>query len=764
MSIFTNTDWRAKVAAMTEPDDMDTEKAFADMAFGFVANKLGDLMKDSHRIGFEVVKKNEDNTRMLGIFAFKADQKLLFAPVFFLNGEIKGPLLYRCDTQRFVPANKDWASYLIDNIDQGDGEGIAKSKSRNGNDKRVMMERMMNHPKSASIKAAAVEEFGEDVEVGIKKAMIVQSGILKEFLGEPDVGAPAAELIEKASSTEGSFEFVRLLSKTYPTAADVLPESFLRTEKKAADSHNLEIVYDFCKKAADAGGAKQYWRDGFFLFDNRYLKDTCKAYVVDNEDDITTVGEAGVYSIMRRDGTLEKGVTCLPFRYTTAPLCPRPIGCDQSEREIQGPDVYLFVKDGKIAASKEKLVLGIREGGKVEGSRTLERGKVYVPYVEGAESAGNPFYVEHVRKIGSVQYATCTPVESPCGLGAFPAEIYVGCWLDHEVSMLSSGVVESSVGDRRIEVVVNPDVSSSRSDRNEYGANAVFIPLKDKSAALSGHYTFDVLENLAVNVGQDDWIFGRFNMPTVKIDFDKRASRYVFTDVMSGEASDRLSRKEALIKLSCSLNLPAAHAYELLDMAEGNGSVAFRVAGLGLDKRASMLRIVGRPQWSESDVSPTGLPMAPVSQKVVLGIEGDQDWPEPPHIGDALDPTKPTGLPAMTIVSADPLDLRDIADTYKLPHVFEHGVVGTLASTFDAGKLISKYVPKFEDALDALGRTLFLFYWKPEDFERQYGQDDMANLEAQLESEYAAFGALTLELLKKSDKQKYSERKPGDLV
>ena len=60
-----------KSAAMTATNDDDIEKAFADQASGFIENKLGALMKDDNRIGFEIVKKNDDNTRMVGVFAFK---------------------------------------------------------------------------------------------------------------------------------------------------------------------------------------------------------------------------------------------------------------------------------------------------------------------------------------------------------------------------------------------------------------------------------------------------------------------------------------------------------------------------------------------------------------------------------------------------------------------------------------------------------------------------------------------------------------------
>ena len=126
---FANVDWR-KQAAMTAVNDVDIEKAFSDQASGFVENKVGDLMRDQHRIGFEIVKKNDDNTRMVGIFAFKVDKSLVFAPVFFINGEIKGPLLYRCDSKTFVPATKEWGNYLVESMELKEGKG--RSTSRRG--------------------------------------------------------------------------------------------------------------------------------------------------------------------------------------------------------------------------------------------------------------------------------------------------------------------------------------------------------------------------------------------------------------------------------------------------------------------------------------------------------------------------------------------------------------------------------------------------------------------------------------------------------
>ena len=109
---YDNSDWR-KNAAATYPDQ-DVEKAFLDQAYVFIQNKATPLMRDPYRLGFEIVFKNDDNTRMVGIFVFRVDDDLLYAPVFFINGEIKGTdLLYRHATKKFVPLTNDWCLSLI---------------------------------------------------------------------------------------------------------------------------------------------------------------------------------------------------------------------------------------------------------------------------------------------------------------------------------------------------------------------------------------------------------------------------------------------------------------------------------------------------------------------------------------------------------------------------------------------------------------------------------------------------------------------------
>ncbi len=64
-----NDDWK-KLAATTFADQ-DVEKAFLDQAYVFIQNKATPLMRAPYKLGFEIVFKNDSNTKMVGIFVFR---------------------------------------------------------------------------------------------------------------------------------------------------------------------------------------------------------------------------------------------------------------------------------------------------------------------------------------------------------------------------------------------------------------------------------------------------------------------------------------------------------------------------------------------------------------------------------------------------------------------------------------------------------------------------------------------------------------------
>ena len=110
---------------------------------------------------------------------------------------------------------------------------------------------------------------------------------------------------------------------------------------------------------------------------------------------------------------------------------------------------------------------------------------------------------------------------------------------------------------------------------------------------------------------------------------------------------------------------------------------------------------------------------------------------------------KPLRDAPANVLRTGAVGIRDPCGT--IPHTWRPGgVVGALTNTFDSATLIDTYMPDMQTALDRIGRVLFLFYWKPEDFATAFGADDQTQLENKLVSNFKSFGDLVMDLLQKN--------------
>lgn len=867
MNAFIDNDWKKKAAA-TAVNEADTEKVFCDMAYGFVENKVGDLMKDDYRIGFEIVKKNDENTRMVGVFAFKVDKELLFAPVFFLNGEIKGPMLYRCSTKTFIPATKEWASYLIDTADTKDGNGRERSalgesaplvqmhkltfrpasmnkssssdeccpccgekeckcvsikpgisipdvngvyrpdkdyntkpgqqpklstgdsvlKMASGDDCQihlqlgdktgVMTAEDAEHIKSATeypvklhVDADTQFDLYPNGIAQIKKAFFaeagpgfseeelhdaVQAGMaerpLAELLREPDFGKPAAEAIMKAAGT--SKPFAKLLAERYRDSSDLIPEKFASTVVEEKDE-GLSICYDVSRIEKSAEVQRRFFENGFYVLDKRPVESMSVVFD-EMPDKIEAVNAPGVYSLLKPDGSYEEDVLVAPFGKKVFGKDERSVSVDSDEApfsrnlkhaERSSNPIYVGIKGGKMYSGRN--LIGVmtgsakKYGGLVD---TPSARKVYMVLI--GDKLYGPIAVTDIRKVDGVTYCDIC------------RENFTGSRPDTYVRVSKTDDYYKAT------LIVNPDVAKSDVPAKVLGRDAKFVALSTKSDKNSYRPTMDPwrdggsvrveeLDSIGIEGTLENWIYRKFNAPRVSVlakfkenDGAVKKASYVFSD---GERKSRPMNKVcALVKLARDMELPASKAYEILDKADENGETSFY---LSMQKQATRLRLAEQPMFDEEFDSEFGVPVKP-TQEFRLKVHGDQLHEPPASRGDMLNPTSVTGLPNLAVVTTAPEELRSLADTYNLANVFEHAAVGTLANTFNALPLIDKYTPKLETCLDALGRIKFLMFWRPGDFEAAYGEDDMANLEAEVDSNFESLGALLLKLLKKADKQR----------
>lgn len=859
MSGYFDTDWK-KMAAMTATSDSDIEKAFADQAAGFVENKLPDLMKGDYQIGFEVVKKNDENTRMVGIFAFKVDNSLLFAPVFFLNGEIKGPLLYRTDTKTFVPATKEWSAYLVSSLERAEGQMSPKSDRRKyppliqmnqinmapGTQKKASCDTSafevnvrehkgvprtipdgtcvvkldINHPterakwndrlpdgksvltittpgdgclhcrckeaeflftkKDAEFfkeatsfdqSVAISDETGDTwYEMGPLQANLLRhrffeniekeaamdwdqimdtmewpvksAGLIKDFLLEPDYGKPAAEAIIKAASD--NYEFAEMLTSIYGSPENFIPESFNVTEKSASVDTvgEVGIVNDISifTKAAAATGEQvdipgDFYKDGFFMYDTR-MPDSKSVIYRHDPSTVQMVETPGLYSIVKDNGEWEDNVLVLSYNKDN------PFKNTDGFHEIWDQDKktpYKVAIKGNKVAKVEKL-LGIRTGDVADADGLLTTIGTDIPYLIVLDGkAYGPFYGYDRSEADGITYIKLDK-ESLCG------SIYKS---------------KNSPYHAR-SVTINPNIAKSDLHENLIGNDAKFIRLgvskeeTDKYDSEMKKIELSKLEGLAEGDGAlTNFIFDKWKLPKVAVTRTlKDGVKATYQMEALGEKSASMNKRSMMVKLAVDLRINANDAYDIIDEADRTGRCEFILEPH--EKIASRLHLIDTPQFQDDFDPEQGVTLSPV-QTFRIGIHGDQNFEPASSIGDMVNPTSLTGLPDTTVIGTAPEELRALADTYKLPNVFEHGVVGTLANTFNAIALVDKYVAKVEDGVDALGRIKFLIHWCPNDFIRAYGSDDMANMEAQVDANFIALGGLLLDLLKKTERQRRGE-------
>lgn len=101
-----------KVAELGGSADTPFEQAFANLAHAYLRDKAPKLLE--YEVGFQLIEKNQENTKAVGVFGFKVGDQWLYAPVFFLNGDLKGhELLYIKNQDIFVPLKDNWLNYLL---------------------------------------------------------------------------------------------------------------------------------------------------------------------------------------------------------------------------------------------------------------------------------------------------------------------------------------------------------------------------------------------------------------------------------------------------------------------------------------------------------------------------------------------------------------------------------------------------------------------------------------------------------------------------
>jgi hypothetical protein len=860
---LSNYDWK-KVAAQVM-DDGAVERAFMDQAYGFLANKAGKLMQDPYRLGFEVVYKNDANTRMVGIFAFRVNDQIMYAPVFFLNGDIKGTdLLYRQETKTFVPLNEEWVSYLTEKNSYEPGipvdrkeftrannhvrlediayppnykrdkrasehlDPVGKEDADVNNDGKVnstdkylkkRRETIAKKVKSKKADSDAIDTFG-DIDMIIEAAFdkeIPAEGKMLDPVGKEDADinndkkvdktdkylaakrkavaeniAKSSKLLRKfitedggmeavtklASLMETSFEFTEALISNIPEE-DYMPQD-LNVKKASADKVDPTLVlftgrpgkteHSYLLKKADETKdpnkspavnkfADKFFSQGYYLWDDRSESDLVPVYK-DNEERLDMIGSAGIYDVLLHDGSFRKAIVApksqTDFKCHNGPNVAsyrgdswniggvvEDIEYNSTSRSMY-PDIVICYMDGEKESDMRRQVHGkfIKDQAQMLRDGDLEKemttGKSFRIFDAESGALSAPFYVKEKKEEDGITYYSVVPM-----YGA------------SEFTILTH----------------NPDMTENDLSTGFLGKDVAFVPVGTESFNVKNdnydgrpyyQYHFKRISDSEIGdvASLDAWVTEYVKKASLLYDRDSDTFSW---RTGSKEQSDYMTRVNMAVKLA-SAGFHADAVDEMLTATKSAGQTNWyygdptmnKVAFPIIQNRDAIFRTTTNQDFKVNQEYP---------QSFILRTSKDSLQLPPQIVGDAYDPgmgVKPdetgsgnnSGMSKEQLMTMSPEQIAQFASSNKLPNVFEHGLVGSLVQVYDSISMIDKYLPDMEEALDRLGRILFLFYWKPRDFEDAYGADDMTNLENQILSNFKSFGSLTLDLLKRSKKRK----------
>lgn len=777
-------DWQKKAAEVTS-SNLDTDRAFLDQAWTMVQNKATPLMKPQYRVGFEVVYRNDTNTRLVGVFIFRIDDVHLMVPVFFINGSLKGTdMLYRSNVKRFVPLTNDWCDYLIQSSVVKEGHGVPQSLRRNTRDSLDLVSVVEPPHIYRNMRKYSMEDpvFKQAVEGMFAKAVNTPDAtgktLLQRFIQQH--GKRAA--IQKLATEVGRNRlFAEALVAAYDEEdyAPELPAEKLASADDPVLTLHLRPVDNQNVKSASAQEIQQ----GYQIVDFR--KDAAETVYADPEQSLESVTEPGVYLTLTQDGGRRR---CL-FGYS---FLPNPGVLDGAVPHSIYPTPWqesrdLVVVDTETGRSNNltpeyteaaygTLVSTLAEAPELKPMESMVTDKAYRIVDVKRQRISSPFTV-----VGSEQDAAGLKV------------------------ML---IVQQDRNARPARIMINPDFQDY--DPNDYifgsQCKVVEVAKTMQPSPDSNPYwiTYDGVSGLATQSSLQAFVFeNTFKRACVQLMPDRRLRlKTAGTQDQWSEPVDDLAAKlmlmchcgvqetvaDDIIKSACGADEQqvqdmAKRLYgsevnvDLLtrDLDEATGEEQVKLASeqkearqrwegatqAVLDRRltkpfsflydgtkqAFNIRFQDWPVFQET-MDPDFRVLRAPNTFHVLPTESDPPIIDQHRIGDVW--RQEGDGPAANLDTATPMELFSLSQMTGMNSLFDHGVVGSLVKSFDSISMVDTYMPDLEQALDKIARMLFLWYWKPEDFTEAYGTDDQSLLENSLLNCFRSLGELTLTLLQKS--------------
>jgi len=768
-----------KTAAVELPNRQQTEQDFSGLAFAFLRDRAADLIP--YLVGFEVVEQDPTGSRAVGIFGFRVGESDYQVPVFFLNSQIKGmDSIHLVGEGKIVPLQSAWIDHLLnrkamilgapasqetvqgvtppDFSFMGGPPGGGKFASFDGRQAFIKMSLAIDHhyEKSADFRHA-IGSLLYSLEKTANFRSSAENSILLPYLekiGGPDQTVTFLELLQRDP------RWMKAASSFY----DVAQFSALEYDLEKTSAPSLEVVTD-----SEAQGtpccpdtARRLLRYRVAYKDTRKGEDKAQVEDMDYAASFSNPAENGCYSAMLAGAILHKvyiatEVTPLDSWGSTEGQC-LIIPTESIDASAQAPAGLVHVCEmANVPRDREYLY---NQGKPLAEALTNTpyvmvnaQGQVTSPFKISSAIKKNGDHIQLEISHGSSAVQSCGSSYDDPGL-ATPRKrgfsrtqpVQKLMLVDRAGALTDTGESTCVVPTESWKLFELPAVPSTGDDSWEQQRTACRLV---EPATLS-----EILATAAEAGFQDMGLHTEMKTYTLDLNGEEVA------------ATKNASAQEIFSYLVCQVGMDQSDADELIKSAEDAGS-ARRFVKLGQVMMPPAHLIppgidpaTGRPldQFQEQYITGQSMPpMPPMPNDPRFPDQGQMQSQVAAAAGagggmpsSGMPPGMGGGMPGAPVDPNDPTALAMQAAESGQQQVFDSAAIGTLSNTYDTSHVLDTYLPVLEDALDRLGRILFLFYWKNEDFARRYGDQDITALEDQLRSVFKSFGDLVLKFRQKS--------------
>jgi hypothetical protein len=751
-------------------DDTPFEQAFSNLAHAYLQDKAPGLL--DHEIGFQLLDRNNENTKAVGVFAFKVGSLWLYAPMFFLNGDLKGhELLYLKNQDMFVPLKENWINYLVNrkpsilgqSVDrnltqlgqrQPDFTQMSRSPSKFGSArpslKEMVTAALPAFAKSATTNtASAFEELGATLNL---PAFLKEAGleVVQKLVATCQYAPQLASAIEEFHGLDVIKAAVEANTTRalQPKIASVLSAA---PEKPAAASGLKVITHDTTVQTKLPAGyseddQEKLLRDGVLILDQRDRDNVSIPYQIQVEKKLFNPTESGLYDILVKPGDIERCYVAVhPMGAAKRADFVTVVRTDGTPDWINTRADHIFaltrIEGDEFDSWFEKLPEATKlSGGMTRAILLNKKGDTTVP-------------VRVIREYGDSEYGTTSyevhledhskyPPRGSIGACCYTDPLNYDKWRDGvrvHLGASKGSKLRSSMGDifvpEGFKLLKCAPGEDDVADVEEAGQGSCGCGESKDPPLMPGNLVDAQLALMS---------------KTAALRVYHNGTEFLINPELNKEA--RVGHIKALVTLVAHHGLREDAAREILKQAAAKRKFECRV------KYAAPY---GAPMMIND------APTAPTMPPPVMGGEYVLNTDVPTQLG--IDQGVPVpGMSALrtdrqvynpnpkydkgVLASGDDSEIQRIlaAAGSGQKEVFDTAMIGSMLRAVRDDSLVDRYMGELTKGLDKLGRILFMFYWHGDRFAERYGKSDMPELEDSLRNAFEMLGDVILFLKQKT--------------